>query len=135
MRTYSLTYILIILPVLFVFAQEKIIGKVDYFMTVTHPDGIMFANHYTLYFDNEISFFIKKSHAKKINNDTENDMVNISGDQVSHTMVKNNLPMPFYYTNIKDQELIFREDIVQTLYLVQDRIESIPWKLLVSKKK
>ncbi|WP_074407833.1 GLPGLI family protein [Aquimarina megaterium] len=133
MNKYQLMYFLILMQISFVFAQEKVTGTVEYFMTITQPDGIAFANPYTLYFDNEISFFIRTGDAKRVDN--KNDIVNINGSQVTHTMIKSNLPQPFYYTNIKKQELISREKVVRAMYLVEDVLEPIPWRLQQEHKK
>ncbi len=127
---YLLTFLI---SISFLHAQKKVTGKVDYFMTITQPDGIAFANPYTLYFDNEVSFFIRTGDAKRVDNEKEVD--NINGNQVTHTMIKSNLPQPFYYTNTKNQELISRQKIVRAMYLVEDILEPISWKLQQKHKK
>ncbi|TPN87909.1 GLPGLI family protein [Aquimarina algicola] len=134
MKNYF-TFYFILGFISFTFAQGKVAGKVNYFMIIRQPDGTAYSNPYTLYFNDESSFFTRTGNAERLMSKEEKKMASINGQQVTNTITKSNLPQPFYYTNIKDQELIFRENVVKTMYLISDKIETIPWSLYNEHKK
>ncbi|WP_378186012.1 GLPGLI family protein [Aquimarina sp. W85] len=116
------------------FAQKNSKGIVTYSQVINNPDGSRFASPYKLYFDANRSFFERLGTAKRMDNEF-NKKNNSTGQQVSSTILKTNLPLNYYYTNTLKNILIFRENVVMKNYIVKDSMEVLPWKLHKDQKK
>ncbi|WP_103865440.1 GLPGLI family protein [Aquimarina sp. I32.4] len=115
-------------------AQNQVNGIVQYDFIINNPNGVSFANPYKLYFNNNISFYIKNGEGKRISETDENTML-VNGRMVEEKVIKSSLPKNYVYTNLRDNVLIFREGINQKLFVVNDSLANIKWKLFTENKK
>ncbi|WP_074407831.1 GLPGLI family protein [Aquimarina megaterium] len=117
-------------------SQKETIGIVEYQNIVNNENGVSFTSPYKLYFNSTISLYRKEGDGKQINNEKSKEEEIGEGTTISeHKVMKSGLPQPYYYTNSKTNELVFRESIIGKLYVVSDSIESIPWQLHAEHKK
>ncbi|WP_281988392.1 GLPGLI family protein [Aquimarina aggregata] len=117
-----------------IIAQNQVNGIVQYDFIINNPNGVSFANPYKLYFNNNISFYIRNGKGKRISEADENTML-ITGKMVEEKIMKNSLPNNYVYTNLSENILIFREGINQKLFVVNDSVANIKWKLSTENKK
>ncbi|WP_271782464.1 GLPGLI family protein [Aquimarina algiphila] len=127
-------FFLVVIATYRLYAQEALTAIVDYNRIINNTTGTSFGTHYRLYFDNETSMYERIGDAKKINKNRE-ESYEPNEEEVTERIMKTSLPFSYYYTNIKSNNLIFRETIVQKSYIVQDTLETIPWKLQQEHKK
>ncbi|WP_271782462.1 GLPGLI family protein [Aquimarina algiphila] len=130
-----LVIFLILMQFSFVFAQDQFTGIVQYDFIVHNKNDLSFANPYELYFNTTISLYEKIDNPKKNVSKKNNNTTDSEGRMISNKKLKSNLPPPFYYSNTRNKELIFRENVISKMYFVKDALEPIPWKLQQEHKK
>ncbi|PKV50362.1 GLPGLI family protein [Aquimarina sp. MAR_2010_214] len=131
----KLLFLVFVLAIsIYVNAQNQVNGIVQYDFIINNPNGTSFANPYKLYFSNNISFYIKNGKGKRISEADENTML-INGKIVEEKIMKSSLSKNYVYTNLSENMLIFREGINQKLFVVNDSVANIKWKLSTENKK
>ncbi len=129
-------YIVFILGIsIHVNGQNQVNGIVDYHFVINNPDGSTFANPFKMYFDQNTTYYTKVGTVREVSDKSKKVSVGLNDNVVTKNIMKSNLPQPFYYTNTKNQELISRQKIVRAMYLVEDILEPISWKLQQKHKK
>lgn len=116
-------------------AQSSKFGIIEYNKIIKNPNGTVFATPYILSFDSEKSMFKRLGNANEVTNKTSKDYLGQDGKVRSSRILSNNLPLDFYYTNTKENNLVFREAVAQKSYLIRDTIENINWQLHKETKK
>lgn len=116
-------------------AQDQFTGIVQYDFIINNPNGVSFANPYLLYFNNQVSFYIENGDAKRIDSSIDHDMMEITGNIVEEKIMKSTLSKDYVYTNVDKCKLIFQEEINQKVFVVNDSIANIKWKLSTKNKK
>ncbi len=111
-----------------IIAQENVkTGVITYNNIINSPRGRSFISTWKLYFNNNQSMYVRTDEDKPIN--TPKDEIRGSTTIKTRIKVLKSKKTPFYFSNLEDKELIFRESVSLDIYTIKDSIETIPWKL------
>lgn len=120
--------LLIILTIISINTQNlaqnnKFTNKITYLETINLGDG-NFENNYNLYFNNDIAFY-QEQYGKK-----DKEIENESDGSTKITLFANESNARYYLTFLKNNKILFGENIAFEYYHVEENVPDIKWKLI-----
>jgi GLPGLI family protein len=112
------------------FAQS---GIIYYNKLITNESKELWATPHILYFNSNESFYIRSDSGKKLTEVIKDGELDKLGSIRSSKVIPNN-SYEYYYINKQDNEIIFKEKVVEKTYKIKNTLESINWVLLDEKK-
>ena len=120
--------LLIILTIISINTQNlaqnnKFTNKITYLETINLGDG-NFENNYNLYFNNDIAFYQEQYGTK------DKEIENESDGSTKITLFANESNARYYLTFLKNNKILFGENIAFEYYHVEENVPDIKWKLI-----
>ncbi|WP_103865439.1 GLPGLI family protein [Aquimarina sp. I32.4] len=112
------------------FAQS---GIIHYNKLITNESKEVWATPHVLYFNNNESFYIRTDSGKKLTEVIKDGELDKFGRITSSNVIPSKFN-EYYYINKENNEIIFKEKVVEKTYKIKNKLESINWVLLDEKK-